>query len=216
MRYDVLPAPEDGAWEPVAAEAARRLAGGQVLVHPTSTLYGLGTAEGSAGDRELARLKGRAPTRPFLRLASDAGAVRARPGVVWDERAERLAREFWPGALTLVLEDGSEWGLAVRVDAHPFPRMLLRLHGGPMSSTSVNRSGEAPAGSPEEVRRTLERMPESAHGAVLVDAGPLPGAVPSTLLSLRVTPARVLREGAVPTARLRDVLGGAIATGADA
>ncbi len=125
MRYDVLPAPEDGAWEPVAAEAARPLACAQ------------SKRESWPGSRG-------AP-RHGLRLASDAGAVRSRPGVVWDERAERLARKFWPGALTLVLEDGSERGLAVRVDAHPFPRTLLRLHGGLMSSTSVNRSGEAPA-----------------------------------------------------------------------
>ncbi len=209
MKVRELRAPAQGAaLEAAAAEAAERLAGGEILVHPTSTLYGLGAEATPEADAEIARLKGRSPGAPLIRLVADAETLlRARPSLRWDERAERLAREFWPGALTLVLDDGGEHGLAVRVDGHPVVRAILRAYGAPMSSTSVNRSGEPPAVEPAEVRRALARLPASDRPVTLLDAGPLPPSPPSTLLSLREERPRLLRAGAVEPARLAACLG---------
>lgn len=187
--------------------AAECLRAGGIVVHPTSTLYGLGSRACRELDAELARLKGRAPHKPFVRLAPDGEAVRAAAAAgAWDERADRLARAFWPGPLTLVVDDGSAEGLAVRVDAHPVALALLAEAGELMTSTSVNRAGEPPAREPEEVRSALRAMPATARPAILLDAGPSPGEAPSTIVSLLERPARILRAGAVPVREIEACL----------
>lgn len=207
MTYDVLPA-ESGDGDGVAGRAAERLREGGILVHPTSTVYGLGGRARPETDRELARIKGREPGRPFIRLAADVAAVRRlRPAAVWDARADRLARALWPGPLTLVLEDGTPEGLAVRVDGHPLARAVPRELGDLMSSTSVNRSGEPPARGPDAVRRALEALPESRVRVTFLDAGELPPSPPSTVVSLREPTPRIVREGAVPAGRVFACLG---------
>lgn len=213
MRYRELRVPhEPDGLRGVATEAAARLAAGEVVVHPTSTLYGLGAAADPEGDAEIARLKGRDPGSPLIRLAASPEAVRAaRPSPRWDGRAERLAAAFWPGPLTLVLDDGTAHGLAVRVDGHPVIRAVLVDYGGLISSTSVNRAGDSPATDPERVRVVLDGLPPSRRGATLVDAGPLKGSAPSTIVSLRGGRARLLREGAVPAERVEACLGARLA-----
>ncbi len=209
MTYRELRVPrEPGGLARVAREAAARLAAGEVLVHPTSTLYGLGAAAHPEGDAEIARLKGRDPDAPFIRLASSVEAVRdARPRSAWNDLAERLASAFWPGPLTLILDDGTAHGLAVRVDGHPVIGAVLAAYGGLISSTSVNRAGEPPATDPVRVREVLAGLPPSRRGATLLDAGRLAGSAPSTLVSLRGGEARLLREGAVPAERVEACLG---------
>lgn len=210
MRYETLRVSREGS---ALASAARRgadtLRAGGIAVHPTSTLYGLGARADPELDAVLARLKGRPPGKPLVRLVPDLETVRTAVGPGgWDERAERLARRFWPGPLTLVLDDGSEQGIAARVDPHPVALALLDELRRPMSSTSVNRAGEPPAHGPEEVRATLQRMPETERPVIFLDAGPLPpGQEPSTILSLRGPLARLLREGAVPASEIEACLG---------
>jgi L-threonylcarbamoyladenylate synthase len=81
----------------------------------------------------------------------------------------------------------------MRVPDHPVARALARAFGGPIAAPSANLSGEPPPATAAEVRRTLG----SAIEAIL-DAGPIAGGVPSTLVDLTVSPPRILREGAVP------------------
>lgn len=193
-----------------ARRAAGRLRGGEILVHPTSTLYGMGAAALPSLDAELRRLKGRreGEGRPFIRLAPHPEAVRRLvPPEAWDERAERLSGAFWPGSLTLVLDDGSPRGLAVRVDGHPVVLGVLGEFGKLMSSTSVNRSGQPAARGPEEVRHALEGLPPARVRVTFLNAGELPGGRPSTLLSLRERRPRLLRAGAVPVERIEECLG---------
>lgn len=187
-----------------AVEALRR---GHLLVHPTQSVYGLGAVPPEL-DGEIARLKGRTADRPLLRLAGSVEILRsAHPGLRWPAAAGDLAAALWPGPLTLVLDDGTERGLGVRVEGHPLTRRVLLQLEETMSSTSLNRTGEAPARTGEEVRRTLEAMPDAGVPVRRLEAGELPGPPPSTVLSLRGGRPTILREGAVPAARIAAVLG---------
>lgn len=179
-----------------------------VFAHPTSTVYGLGARARSDLDRVVVRLKGYREERPLIRLAASATQVRQRrPDARWTDAAGRLAERFWPGGLTLVLEDGTENGLAVRVDGHPVARAVPAALDDLVSSTSLNRSGEAPARDPVEASSALESMGPWGRRCAFLDAGPLPESPPSTLLSLRADPPRVLRSGAVEPDEIRDCLG---------
>lgn len=192
----------------VVREAVAMLRSGGLLAHPTATVYGIGGPPREEVDALIARLKGRrAAGKPLIRLAADVETARAaHPKARWDETAERLAAAFWPGPLTLVLDDGTPAGFAVRVEPHPVVRAVLAAWGGLMSSTSLNRSGEPAATTTTAARRVLEAFGESPRPVLLLAAGRLRGSSPSTLLSLREGEPRLLREGAVPRARLRTVL----------
>lgn len=207
--YEILAAlgPDGSVSAPALERAVAALAQGAVLAHPTSTVYGLGALE-PAGDAAIARLKGRDPGRPLLRLAASVEAIRAaHPDVAWDERAELLARVFWPGGLTLVLR-GDSGDVAVRVEAHPVTRALLQELGGrTLSSTSLNRSGRPPARTSEEVRAFLASVAPGPTRVVFLDAGDLPSSRPSTIVSLVESPARLLRVGAVDPAAVAEALG---------
>ena len=100
-----LPFRTDADVEAVAAQVDAHLRAGKLLAYPTETVYGLGSAaSGPALDR-LANLKGRAPGKPFLLLIDGLEMLEA-TGLVLDAHARVLAREFWPGPLTLVLRGG--------------------------------------------------------------------------------------------------------------
>jgi len=194
-------------------EAVRVLESGGLLVHPTQTVYGIGAGPREL-DGEIARLKGRSAERPLLRIAADVEALRrAHRGLQWDDRARRLAGEFWPGPLTVVLPDGTPDGLGVRVEGHPVTRRILSQWGGTMSSTSLNVSGEAPARTADEAATVVDAMPSPRVEAAWVDVGDLPPSEPSTLVSLLEARPRLLREGAVPWGRVAAVLGEEVARG---
>lgn len=208
MRYVAI-----GAGDPGAVDAAvAHLASGGLLVHPTATVYGIGGVPDPDTERELARLKGREPGSGFVHLAGDPAVVLAHwPSVTLSPGARRLAAAAWPGPLTLVLDDGSERGVAVRVEPHEFTRQVLRRYGGVMSSTSLNRGGEPAAGDPAAAREVLAALPESELAVLFVNAGPLPGPPPSTLVRVPGSdgaPFEILRAGALDANRIAAILDG--------
>lgn len=179
------------------AEAARALARGALVVMPTETVYGL------AGDTRLPGVvekiyaaKGRPESKPLVLLAADKAAVK-RAGAVFSAAADRLARRFWPGPLTLVLPAGNG-ELGFRVPDHPVARALLRQAGGWLAVTSANRSGCPPATTAREVADGLGRSV-----TVILDAGPSPGGVPSTVVRVVGRKPEILRAGAVPAEAVR-------------
>ncbi len=196
--------PGEPEWEAAACEALRA---GAILVHPTTSVYGIGGADGSS-DSTVARLKGRAESIPILRLVRDVEQLRTlHPEIRWSDEAESLVTEFWPGPLTLVLDDGSERGLAVRAEAHPVMRRLLARMGAEIGSTSLNLTGEPPARTIREARRILRAMPEIDDPLYFLSAGDLPGPPPSTLLSLRSAVPRLVREGAIRREQIERAIG---------
>ncbi len=196
--------------ERAVQRAVEVLRAGGVLAHPTDTVYGLGGAALPEVDLEVATLKGRTlDSAPLIRIAADTETLQtAFPELVWPVEARRLALGFWPGALTLVLEDGSGRGTAVRVEGHPLIQAVLRAWAAPIGSTSLNLAGEPPAVTARQARECLERMPDVEASVVFLDAGALPGPPPSTLVSFLDSVPVVLREGAVPSAAIQDCLRG--------
>lgn len=206
MRFTEIKADDVGAVDAAVAH----LSLGGLLAHPTGSVYGIGGAPDAMVEREVARLKGRSRGPGLVHLVAATDDVRrAWPGAAWPASASRLADRFWPGPLTLVVDDGSGHGIAVRVEPHEFTRSVVRRWGRPLSSSSLNRAGEPPTADPDAARVVLEGLPESEFAILFVDAGPLPGPPPSTLVRVPGEGGQafdVLREGAVEPRRIGEAL----------
>jgi L-threonylcarbamoyladenylate synthase len=182
-------------------EAAAALRRGGIVAYPTETYYALGAlATDSAAVDRLARAKGRPDGKPLPLLAADVTAVER--VAVLDAAARRIAERLWPGPLSLVLaaRDGlpapicaGTGTVAIRIPASEVARALAREAGGPLVSTSANPSGAPPAAS----AGALEPGLRAALDAVL-DVGPTPGGLPSTLVAVEGGSVRLLRAGPVP------------------
>ena len=210
MKFTELAAGESGAMD----AAAEQLELGGLLAHPTGGVYGIGGPTGRPTGEELARLKGRAAEAGFVYLAAGIEELRtAFPALRWTPLAHALASRFWPGPLSLVLDDGSDRGVAVRVEPHPVTRGVLQRHGGAMSSTSLNLSGDPAAVDPESVRRVLATMPSTERPVLFLNAGRLPGPPPSTLVRIPGRNGEVwelLREGAIDAAAVAEAVEAAV------
>jgi L-threonylcarbamoyladenylate synthase len=176
-------------------QAAELLAAGALIAFPTDTVYGVGVAA-SRPDRlpELFGLKRRPPEKAIPILVATLSQATA-AGYVADDRAHRLADRFWPGALTLVLaaNDGGPTQ-AFRAPDHAVAIALIGA-AGPILATSANRSGEPDTLGADEVLIAFATQQDEL--AAVVDGGPVPGGVPSTVLDLSVTPARIVRAGPI-------------------
>jgi L-threonylcarbamoyladenylate synthase len=187
----------------VIEEVVSVIRGGQPVVLPTDTVYGLcADAYHQAPVRRLYRLKGRDELQPTALVAADVDVLldavpelRGRAGVI--------ARALLPGPYTLILPNPARrfrWltgnrpqTIGVRVPAVSGDPAAVLERVGAVAATSANRPGE-----PDP--RTVEEIPgELRTCAAVLDVGPLPG-TPSTVLDLTGPEPVVVREGAVPAA----------------
>lgn len=186
--------------------AARLLRDGGLVAFPTETVYGLGGDAWSADAvRGVFAAKGRPPDNPLIVHVDERTGLASVAATV-TPLAEELAERFWPGPLTVVVDaaDGlpreTTGGLAtvaVRVPDHPTALALLRRAGVPVAAPSANRSGRP---SPTTARHVAADL-AGVEGLVL-DAGPCPVGVESTVVDARGTTPVVLREGAVTREQL--------------
>jgi L-threonylcarbamoyladenylate synthase len=190
--------------------AVQALSLGHLVAFPTDTVYGVGAhaflAESVA---RIYTVKERPVHLPIPLLLPDAAAMEAVctdiPPLAW-----AIAKHFWPGALSMVLHraplvpdavTAAGATVAVRVPAHPLVQEICRRLGAPLAATSANRHGEPPPVTAEEAETALAgRIP------LLLDGGPCPGGVASTLLDLTVSPPTILRNGPVTAQALEEVL----------
>lgn len=195
----------------VLREVVEHLRSGGLVAYPTETVYGFGCALVPGALERLLALKGRDPDRPLLLLVPEGDGT---GDLRWTAEARELAAAFWPGALTLVLADPNErfppgirspeGGVAVRRTPHPVAAALVEALAAPLTSTSANRPGDAPALSAEEAEAAARSLGAGAEMWVL-DGGTLAPSPPSTVVDCTGPEIRVLRPGAVPPQRLRCV-----------
>ncbi|QKJ19899.1 L-threonylcarbamoyladenylate synthase [Microbacterium hominis] len=201
---------------PGMRQARQAIGRGQLVVLPTDTVYGVAAdAFSPVAVQRLLDAKGRGRQSPPPVLVAGAATLRALVAEV-PEAVEKLIEAFWPGGLTIVLpaQPSLTWDLgethgtvAVRMPADRIALELLE-ETGPLAVSSANLTGEAPAITALDARDML-----GDSVAVYLDAGPSRDGISSTIVDATSlvggeTPVvRVLREGAVDRARLREVLG---------
>jgi L-threonylcarbamoyladenylate synthase len=203
----ILPATQENIER--AAEALRR---GYVVAFPTETVYGLGAdASNGTAVARIFEIKARPRFNPLIVHGEAADAI-ARYAVL-SEASRKLARAFWPGSLTLVLNKREGGGLAdlvsagldsvaVRVPEHPVARALLAAAGLPLAAPSANRSGHVSPTTAAHVEADLGGAP-----ALILDGGAAPIGLESTVVDARGREPVLLRPGAVPRQAIEDVLG---------
>lgn len=199
-----MSAPED------ISRALTILRDGGLVAFPSETVYGLGADAGSvAAVERVYALKGRPASNPLIVHVS--GREMAQGLVeVWPEGAERLARAFWPGPLTLVLPKarrvpsivtGGGPNVGIRCPDHHLTLTLLEAFG-PLVGPSANPSGRVSPTTAAHVRASF-----SEDEVFVLDGGPCRAGIESTVVNLADEPARVLRPGVIGAAEISNVLG---------
>lgn len=206
-------APADA--ESIAAAAACLRAGGLVAM-PTETVYGL--AADATSDIAVAAIyaaKGRPAFNPLIAHVADQPS--AEREAIFDQYAKKLARAFWPGPLTIVapvsptcrvslLARAGLDSLALRAPSHPVARALIEAAGVPLAAPSANRSGQVSPTRAEHVAADLDGRVDW-----ILDAGPTPLGLESTIVACLGGTPRLLRPGAIARERIEAELGLALA-----
>lgn len=194
----------------VVGAAARILLAGGLVAMPTETVYGLA----GLADREdsLARIfaaKGRPASHPLIAHVPDLPAARRIAGA-WPPLATRLAAEFWPGPLTLVVPRGPSIPrmltagldtMAVRAPDHAVALALLHAVGHPLAAPSANPYQRV---SPTTAAHVLEGLGERVD--LILDAGPCRLGIESTIVDVTSDPPRILRLGSLGLDQLHAVV----------
>jgi L-threonylcarbamoyladenylate synthase len=191
------------------ASALEVLHHGGVIAFPTDTVYGVGAhAFQAEAVEQLYVVKNRPAEKSIPLLIAGADDLLLVATEI-TETARRLAARFWPGGLTLVVPrhprvpDAVSPGLtvAVRAPNHHFPLTLITALGAPLATTSANISGQP---SPTTAAQVIAQL--GGRVALILDGGPCPGGVPSTVVDMTMDPPVVLRHGAISEELIRAVL----------
>jgi L-threonylcarbamoyladenylate synthase len=192
-------------------DAAAILRAGGLVAFPTETVYGLGAdALSRAAVERIYRVKGRPAYNPIIVHVANVDEAH-RVVAEWPAAAQRLAAELWPGPLTMVLRRHSDVpdivsaGLstvAVRVPAHPVAHALLLAAAIPIAAPSANRSTMLSPTTGAHVVKSL-----GAEIDLILDAGPSPVGIESTVIDLTTTPPTILRPGTISRDRLESIVG---------
>ncbi len=188
-------------------QAADIIKNGGLIAYPTETVYGLGADPHNAeAIQKIFTAKGRAEDKGIILLIRGVDDLSTLVRTV-SPTAQTLIRAFWPGPLTLVFRAnpdlspallGGRDTVALRHSSSPIATQLLSALGGPLTSTSANRSAEPPARSASEVENALGEYLD-----LILDGGPSDSTLPSTLVDVSANRAILLREGAIPAQKLR-------------
>ena len=210
MSAEVLPTHTPALFQSAVKRAAEMLRAGEVVALPTETVYGLaGNALDSQAVSRIFQIKGRPADNPIIvHVATDE---MSRSCVAhWPSVAEKLARAFWPGPLTLVLPRARQIPdvvtaggptVGVRWPGHPFIQAVIRACGFPLAAPSANPSNRL---SPTSASHVLKHLGHKIP--LIVDGGQSQVGIESTVLDLSVNPPRLLRPGMIHEQALLAVL----------
>jgi L-threonylcarbamoyladenylate synthase len=198
--------------EPEAMErAATILRGGGLVAFPTETVYGLGALALDLGAiRKIFMAKERPDWDPVIVHVRDVAMARSLMKTV-PSSFDSLASRFWPGPLTFVVEKADQVPgevtahrptVALRMPGHPVAMAVLAATGAPIAAPSANRFGRP---SPTRAQHVLEDL--GSRVDLILDGGPTPMGVESTVLDLTQSPPAILRPGGMPREELEQALG---------
>ncbi|MGA7459744.1 MAG: L-threonylcarbamoyladenylate synthase [Candidatus Korobacteraceae bacterium] len=192
--------------------AAEKIRAGEVLGMPTDTYYGLAVDPFNlhAVDR-VYDIKTRSRHKPLSLLIE---SVDQAAELAWPvpEIFYLLARRFWPGPLTIIVKadpklplkvTANTGNVALRVPAAEVPLAIIRSAGLPITATSANLHGEVECATAMQVRDQLGDCL-----SIIVDGGPSPGVMPSTIVDLTTEGSwRLLRHGTISEEQIVELLG---------
>ncbi|MBT4482344.1 MAG: threonylcarbamoyl-AMP synthase [Candidatus Latescibacteria bacterium] len=191
-------------------EAVNVLKNGGIVVYPTETVYGIGCDPfNRIAYERVQHLKGRNNNKQMLLLACSLSQVEHFTGRLADI-PRRLAHEFWPGPLTMVIKPrnempvylyGDSGGVAFRITSHPIAAALSRNFGCPITSTSANMTGKPTVGTYEEALNMFGKD----VSIVIKNHIPLNG-TPSTVIDLTSGKPLLIREGNISFQHILGVL----------
>ena len=191
--------------------AAELLRAGRLVAFPTETVYGLGAnALDEEAVRRIFEAKGRPFSSPMIVHVASIGMAREL-ALDWPERAELLARRFWPGPLTIILPKCSHIldlvtaglpSVGLRIPAHPIAKALLEAAQIPIAAPSANRFTELSPTTAEHVRESLGSLVD-----MILDGGPCAVGIESTVVSLTGPTARILRPGMIARTQIEQIIG---------
>jgi len=201
MSAEILSTHTPALFQAAVKRAAERLRAGEVVALPTETVYGLAAnALDAKAVEHIFRIKGRPTNNPIIVHVADV-AMAKRCVADWPLLADKLARAFWPGPLTLVLPrtkaipDLVTAGgptVGIRWPSHPFIQAVIRECDFPLAAPSANLSNAISPTNAEHVRKQLgDQVP------LIVDGGQSQVGIESTVLDLTVSPPQVLRPGMI-------------------
>jgi L-threonylcarbamoyladenylate synthase len=200
-------APEPDAME----RAATILRGGGLVAFPTETVYGLGALALHLGAiHKIFIAKERPDWDPLIVHVRDVAMARSLMKTV-PPSFELLASRFWPGPLTFVVDKADHVPgevtahrptVALRMPGHPVATALLAATAAPIAAPSANRFGRP---SPTRAQHVLEDL--ASRVDLILDAGPTPMGVESTVLDLTQSPPTILRPGGVAREELEKAVG---------
>ena len=171
-----------------------------MVIFPTETVYGIATSVFSLpGIRRIYKLKGSQGRKPLALLVHSLSAAKPLVESIPPE-ADRLAKRFWPGPLTLILKasplgrlvTGGLATIGVRIPDHPVALSILKAAGIPLATTSVNRSGQKPTISGREAAKLFGSKVD-----YLIDGGICRLKTASSVVDMSHYPFMVVREGAL-------------------
>ena len=211
MKAEVVSTDTPASFKAAVLRAAERLRAGEVVALPTETVYGLAANALDPGAvSRIYEIKGRPAHNPII--VHVASVDMAKKCVTrWPALADKLAKAFWPGPLTLVLpraqaipEIVTAGGptVGVRWPNHPFTQAVIRECGFPLAAPSANPASRV---SPTTAAHVLEDL--GSRLRLIVDGGPSQMGIESTVLDLTVEPPRVLRPGMIHEESLRAAMG---------
>ena len=185
-------------------KAVQVIESGGVVAFPTETFYGLAVdPENVSSVQKLFKVKGRDSAKAIPLIAADVVQVESRISSL-SVNELHLANCFWPGPLALVIRASENLAsnlhagtVAVRVPGHTMARMLVSQVGRPITATSANMSGTLPAISADEVYEKLGSALD-----LILDGGPTPGGVASTIVRVDQSGPVLIRAGVLPWERV--------------
>ncbi|MDP7008362.1 MAG: L-threonylcarbamoyladenylate synthase [Phycisphaerales bacterium] len=190
------------------SKATMFLKQGGVIAFPTETVYGLGCNTLNTEAVSLAYTTKKRPTNnPLIAHVSNSSQAK-KITTGWDSQCDDLAKQFWPGPLTLILNKhkrvpkeacGGGETIAVRSPDHPVAQQLLQTFDGSISAPSANISGYV---SPTTAQHVLDDFGDTLF---ILDGGTSSGGIESTVLSLLGEP-KIVRLGSIPIEQIRGIV----------